>query len=172
MKKTIIFLAAFILALTLGGCMAPLVKYNQDSKVLALKVDRDKQFEVELKHPNYKRFSGRCKQREYRVVETKHPSYGYLYIHHVTIKRQCAWNGSPAGFFIQLSKRIFDATDVKKLDETKIDTYNFMTYRANIDGKKRIVSIIEIWGPKENTYIIDPKQKLTKQIKAALRETR
>lgn len=168
MKALLTFLKVLIIGMFLSGCMTPLVKYDNEVKTLALKLKDDKTFNLKLHNPNYKTFGGSCIQKEYRLVEAKHPEYGYLYIHHIALQSKCVWNGLASGYFEQMAKRIFKAEDVKKLGTTKVDNYVFTEYQANVKGKEMIVSIIEIWGSKQNTFIIDPDKKLTKELKVAL----
>ncbi|MEA2019785.1 MAG: hypothetical protein U9N59_15200 [Campylobacterota bacterium] len=151
--------------------MTPLVKYDNEVKTLSLKLKDDKTFDIKLHNPNYRSFGGQCIQNKYRLIEAKHPEYGYLYIDHIALKSACGWNGLPSGYFEQMAKRIFKAEDVKKLSTTKVGNYEFTEYQAYVKGKEMIVSIIEIWGAKQNTFIIDPDKKLTKELKAALEKS-
>lgn len=172
MKTKIISLGTIILAsIILTGCGVPLVQYDNKVKTLSLKVAEEKTYDVNFDKPSFADYgTNQCVQKNYRISEAKHPKYGYLYVKHTSLKSRCAWNGLVSGYFEDFAKRVFKATNVKKLDTVKNGNYEFTKYNADVKGKNMNITIVEVWGGNGNTFIIDVKGILTEEIKQALNE--
>lgn len=168
MKKVFSSVIVLFVILMFSGCTKPLVQYTPEKKVLSLKISEEKRLEVQFDKPYYKTWGGYCLTKAYILTDPKVEKYGYLYIKHTTLEGRCSWNGLAEDYFLELAKKIWKATNVKKFETIKKDPYQFTRYSADVKGKSMTVYIIEIWGGKENTFIVDPKGTLTKELKSEL----
>lgn len=147
------------------GCSKPLIQYHVNKKRLELKLNEKENFIINLRSPNYNNYSGRCIVKKFDINEPMHPKYDYLYIQHIKIKTNCHWSGLPSSYFINWAKKAFNAENVIKLNEEKIGHYSFTEYETFVKKRKMIVTIIQLWGSNQNTFIIDPFGRLSKDLK-------
>ncbi len=165
LKQMVLITAIFLL----GGCAVPLVQYEKKSEVLSLKMDKKQRYNVALDKPVYQPLRGQCLKSSYMITDSNHPRYGYLFATHISLKGGCQWKGLLEGYFINAAKKGLKATEIKKIGGEEIGQYKFIRYSAKIEGKREGFYIINLWGAGENTFIIDRKGELTREIKQRLR---
>ncbi len=149
----------------LSGCAGQLVQYETDSKMLSLRIKDKVRHEVKFVDPKYLPYGGQCSDGDFTLVEHNIPKYGTLLIQHLGVKGGCAWHQSPTGYFVDTMKRAFKAKEAKLLNKKNMNQYTFFEYR--LDDRIN-VSLIELWGARENTFIIDSDGVLSKELQEKL----
>lgn len=166
MKKIKITLIICV-SLILGGCSSALVNYDNETKILSLKVNKEKNKTLKFNEPTYKANFGQCIENSYYVVEPL-PKYGNIYIEHIRMNSSCYWNGLPQGYLISFLKKVYKVDDIKRISKENIYQYELSTYKVN---DKFDIKIILAWGPSQNTFIVDEKgiftEELIKELKKA-----
>ncbi len=160
---------ASITALALSGCATQLVQYQEDKNLLSLKINDEKIKNIQFNNPYYTNNLGYCIQKDFIVSESGLSKYkGLIHVQHTQLKTECTWLGLPEGFVVQSIKKYTKADSIKRIKEEKIGQYIFSKFQTNKNNKKRTTYLIEIWGANQNTFIIDTKGDLYKDIKKDL----
>ena len=149
------------------GCASTqLVTYDDTSKNLSLKINNELRKDLKFAYPKYQHIGNACFEKSFILSETSLPQYGTIVVHHQKIKSNCGWNGLPSGYVIRNIKNWFKTDNLKRLNKTKINNYVFSDFLVN-DYKK--ITLVELWGSKENTFLIDQKGKFAKELLSELK---
>jgi len=167
MKKMFKLMLIVSVGLIFVGCASTqLVTYDVPSKNLSFKITDEVRKNLTFSHPDYKNFSQNCIVKSYIVSETNMPKYGTIVAHHQKINSSCYWNGLPEGYVLGNIKRWFKTDELKRINKTEVGNYIFSDFL--VDNSMEI-TLVELWGPKENTFLIDTKGKFSKELLSELK---
>ena len=152
MKRLLYITILFTLSSLFIGCATQTATFNNKTKLLTINIDHKNKKELLFTTPIVNNNGGHCILNHFAVAQRDVPQYGDIFVEHISIDTNCEWNGLAEGYFSEYMKKYFNIKSVKKLDIKKIGKFEFSTYL--LDNYLKI-KMIEIWGPKENTFIFD-----------------
>lgn len=166
MIKVKYFILLSLSVLFFNGCVTPFVQYEPKAKELKLRITDENLHLVKFDNPFYKQFSGgKCFAENFVLTEKNNPDYGYLFTRHLLLNSNCEYGRSMENEFRDAAKKIWNATDIKRIDDKKtIDNYSFSKFSANVNGKTEYIHLIHIHSFRNATFIVDPKGKLSQEL--------